>query len=114
MCSMQSCAIEDGIVVKASRRHRFADVHRDGNEDPLVELAEKLGAHVFMSGPLDFWCWARGKWFVIEIKKPEREGQKSEFTPLQKRFFTWCEQHGAQYHVWRTDSDVISMLGGRI
>lgn len=100
--------------MKAPRRHRLADVHRDGNEDPLIKLAERLGAYIFMTGPLDFWCWARGQWFVIEVKKPEREGTKQEFTPLQKRFIRFCELSGAKYHVWRTEMDVIATLGGRI
>jgi hypothetical protein len=31
-------------------RHRLADVHRDGNEDPLIALAEQLGGR-FRPGP---------------------------------------------------------------
>ena len=100
--------------MKAPRLHRLADVHRDSNEDPLIALAERLGAHIFMTGPLDFWCWIRGRWLVVEIKRPDREGEKREFTRLQTKFFKWCEQHGAQYHVWRTDVDVMKTLGAKV
>lgn len=101
--------------MKPTRRHRLADVHRDGNEDPLVALAERLGGHVMMCGPLDFWLWQpRTGWLPIEVKRPKREGTKAELTPLQKRFISWCNLHGAPHHIWRSDSDVFKTMGAKV
>jgi hypothetical protein len=100
--------------VKAPRRHRLADVHRDSNEDPLIALAERLGAKWFEFGPTDGWIVHRKTWTPVEIKRPEREGTKSEMTPLQKRFFRWCEVNQAPFHIWRTELDVMRTLGAKV
>lgn len=100
--------------MKPTRRHRLADNHRDGNEDPLVELAEQLGGKFLPGPPLDGWLWARGSWLPVEIKLPEREGTAQEYTPLQKRFMSWCALHNAAYHIWRDDKDVMRTMGARV
>jgi hypothetical protein len=100
--------------MKSPRRHRLADVHRDGNENELVKLAAQLGGHWWEGGPLDGWIFVRGVWKVVEIKLPEREGTIHEYTPLQKRFMSWCELHRAPYYVWRDADDVMRTMGATV
>jgi hypothetical protein len=101
--------------VKPTRRHRLADVHRDKNEDALVTLAERLGAHFWAGPPLDGQLFFRGCCLGnVEIKMPEREGGAREYTPQQKRYFTWASQRGIKWHVWRTNDDVLATLGAKV
>lgn len=87
--------------------------HRDANERALIELAASLGAHWVEEGPLDGWAWIprMGKWMPVEIKAPEKEGLRHEFTPLQRRFFSRCELLNAPHWTWRTSADVLRDLG---
>ena len=87
---------------------------RDANEQALLRIAERLGAAWYEAGPLDGWIVFRGAWFPVEIKLPEREGLKHEYTPVQKRFFAWCEIRRAKWFVWRDEADVVRDLGGRV
>lgn len=100
--------------MKAPRRHKLADVHRDENEAALIKLAEQLGGHWLESGPLDGWIFFRGTWLPVEIKQPSREGTVREYTPLQKRFMSWCTLHHAPWHIWRDDKDVMRTMGARV
>jgi hypothetical protein len=100
--------------MKSLRRHRLADVHRDANEAALLRIMEQLGGHWWEGGPLDGWCLQRGVWVPVEIKRPEREGTAREYTPLQKRFISWCALHNAPWHVWRDDKDVLRTMGARV
>lgn len=83
---------------------------RDANEQALLAVAEKLGGHWREDPPLDGWIFCRGRWMPVEIKLPEREGLAHEYTPAQKRFFTWCRQINASWWVWRTQEDVLRDL----
>jgi hypothetical protein len=56
--------------MRPPHRHGHADTHRDGNEDPLIALAEQLGGRFRPGPPLDGWLWARGYWLPVEIKRP--------------------------------------------
>lgn len=96
-----------------SGNKRYNRNHRDTNEGPLVGLARRLGASWIEEGPLDGWMFHRGQWMPVEIKRPEVEGYKHEYTPKQKRFLSWCQAVGATLVIWRTDEDVIRSLGGR-
>lgn len=87
--------------------------NRDANEPALVALAQRLGAQWRNGPPLDGWILWRGLWLPVEIKLPEREGLKHEYTPLQKRFFTFCRDYGGKYFTWRCEDDIIRDLGGR-
>jgi hypothetical protein len=49
----------------------------------------------------------------VEIKMPEREGLKHEYTPAQQRFLRFCEDRRAAHWIWRTEDDVIASLSGR-
>lgn len=86
---------------------------RDANEPALVKHAKQLGAHWLEAGPLDGWCFHQGRWMPVEIKLPEREGLKNEYTPAQKRFFTWAQWYNAPHWVWRGEADVEFCLNAR-
>lgn len=96
---------------KDALKPRFANP-RDANEDELLKVALKLGGQWLEQGPLDGWVFWRGIWLPVEIKRPEREGYADEYTPAQKRFFRWCQQHNARWLTWRTPADVIRDLSG--
>lgn len=87
--------------------------NRDGNELPLIEHAQRLGARWRQGPPLDGWLLFRGSWLPVEIKLPEREGTANEYTALQKRFFTFCREYGGKWLTWRTKDDVERDLGAR-
>ena len=87
---------------------------RDDNELELVTLARQLGGQWILQGPLDGWLLHRGLWVPVEIKRPERDGLKSEYTPAQRRFFTFCRDNGGRWVVWRTRADVMRTLGARV
>ena len=92
---------------------RYA-ARRDTNEQPLIRLAERLGAHWLQQGPLDGWILFRGQFRCVEIKRAEREGLAWEYTPAQKKFFAWCRVHGGSWWVWRAEADVMRDLGARV
>jgi hypothetical protein len=88
---------------------------RDQNERALIELAASLGAQWFEEGPLDGWIFIPrmgARYMPVEIKIPEREGLRHEFTPMQRRFIARCELLNAPYWVWRTSADVLRDLNG--
>jgi hypothetical protein len=87
---------------------------RDANEQALLRVAERLGGAWLECGPLDGWIVWRGAWLPVEIKIPEREGLRHEYTAAQKRFFAWCVIRNARWLVWRTDADVLRDLGGKV
>jgi hypothetical protein len=66
-----------------------------------------------MGGPLDWWLLWRGQWVPVEIKDPNVEGRKNEFTPAQRRFFAFAREHGGKWLTWRTTEDVLRDLGAR-
>lgn len=88
---------------------------RDANEKSLTGVARGLGIRLVQVGPLDFWGWfpRRDEWLPIEIKLPEREGHKNEYTEAQKEFLALCEQVGMKRLIWRTEDDVLRDCGGR-
>jgi hypothetical protein len=94
---------------------RYDRNHRDANEQALLDVAHRLGGAWHEIGPLDGWIWVNrlARWMPVEIKIPEREGLRGEYTPAQRRFFTWCRACGAPWWVWRTEADVIRDMGGR-
>lgn len=91
---------------------RTYTVHRkDGNHDELLAVAKRCGATVFKHPPLDVWVWVAKwqMWMPVEIKRPEREGRKDEYTSAQQRFMAM----GVRWWTWRTEEDVIRDLAGR-
>lgn len=83
---------------------------RDANEGPLVTAARKLGAVLYRYPPLDWWCAHRGRWVPVEIKTPEMEGLKNEYTPLQRAFIAACDREKVPVWTWRTTFDVEQCL----
>ena len=81
---------------------------RDSNEIEIVALARMLGAHMVKAGPLDYLACIRGKWSLVEIKRPERKGHKNEYTDAQLRFFSQCRMNGSPWLIWRTQDDVLA------
>lgn len=96
------------VMRPAWSRHR-----QDGNQGPLVRLAEGIGAHLERCGPLDWWCYWRGVWVPVEIKRPERRGHKDEYTKEQILFLARCKERGAPVWTWRTAADVLASLNAR-
>jgi hypothetical protein len=92
---------------------RFNRNKRDANELALITHAKALGAEWWEDGPLDGWVIFRGVWMPVEIKIPEREGLKHEYTPMQLQFFRWCSERRAKWFTWRVLSDVERDLGAR-
>lgn len=86
---------------------------KDENENELVKLARSIGALVWMDPPLEGWVFWHGKWTPFEIKIPEREGTKKEFTERQVKFRMVANERGAPHWVWRTEADVLFSLGAR-
>jgi hypothetical protein len=88
---------------------------RDANEPELVDVFRRLGGVWFEGPPLDGWAFVyrMGLWMPVEIKRPEREGQKHEFTPAQKEFFAKAAGARAQWWTWRTADDVMHCMGAK-
>lgn len=93
------------------RRHA---ARRDTNEPELVAFARSLGVLMERYPPLDWWAWWRGKWTPVEIKRPDKEGWKGEYTPAQVVFLSRCKERGATVETWRREADVLKFVGGRI
>jgi hypothetical protein len=53
------------------------------------------------------------EWTPVEIKRPDKEGHKDEFTPAQKKLLEEFSDRRIRHFIWRTPSDVIRDLGGR-
>jgi hypothetical protein len=96
-----------------TRVHRYSQTTRDANEESLLQVAQAMGGRWHEGPPLDGWILWRGLWLPVEIKMPEREGHKDEYTPAQRRFLRFCENHRGPHLIWRTVDDVIQSLNGR-
>ncbi len=87
---------------------------RDNNDSELAMLAAGLGVWLTRTDwPTDYLCFFRGLWDLIEIKRPDKEGWKSEFTPAQISFRAEAARRGARLVVWRTREDVLAFVGAR-
>lgn len=86
---------------------------RDANEKPLVKFARDLGVVWLGSGPFDGWAWFRGLWRLVEVKNPDCEGHKDEYTEGQILLMAKLRERGISWSVWRTETDVLRDIGGR-
>lgn len=93
---------------------RYA-ARRDENEPELLKTVKRCGAYWMQQGPFDGWCFnpRTQEWLLVEVKLPEREGDKNEFTDKQKVLLADFEIRRIKLHIWRTQGDVIRDLGGR-
>lgn len=89
-------------------RHR-----RDNNHHQLVELAEQMGAFHGPDGPFDGWIFWRGAWSLLEIKNPDCEGHKGEYTPDQIKLMAKLRERNIRWWTWRTERDVFESLNAR-
>ena len=83
---------------------------RDANEDALTAIARRLGVYLVQEGPLDWWAWWRGAWYVVEIKNP---GGRNRYTEIQERFIAQARERGFTVWTWRDESDVLASLDAR-
>lgn len=86
---------------------------RDSNEPALLRSVEPLGGFWLPTGPFDGWLWNRHTWNLCEVKRPDKEGWRSEFTDEQKLLIVRLNERRVPFHVLRTEADVLSLLGGR-
>jgi hypothetical protein len=87
---------------------------RDLVEPELVKLARTLGAWMIkLDEPCDWLMWFRGKWELVEMKDPSKEGWKDEFTNCQREFLAEAFKRGARIIIWRTEADVLTTLNAK-
>lgn len=88
---------------------------RDANEPELVHLARLLGAKLhLMHEPSDWLMAHRGQWHLVEIKNPDCQGDRDEYTKAQVKFRIWANYVGAPPIItWRCEADVYRTLGAR-
>ena len=99
---------------------RYA-ARRDGNEGALIRIAEEFNGLWIPAPPFDGWLWGRNAcascgasgWRLIEVKLPEREGTKKEFTRAQLETIIRLNERQARWHVIRTEDDILALLGAR-
>lgn len=91
---------------------RYA-ARRDENESRLVQVAQALGAVWIQAPPFDGWLYFRGTWYLVEIKQPQREGRKHEYTDAQKLTILRLNERQVPWYTLRTDDDVYRLLGAR-
>ena len=86
----------------------------DSNALELVDFARRMGAFVvYVKQPTDLLVYHGDRWWLVEVKNPEMEGRKKEYTKAQKKFLEDIKPFGAQLWVWRSVSDVQRDLGAR-
>jgi hypothetical protein len=94
--------------------HRRA-ARRDNNDPELRTFAERMGWRLWqLKEPCDYIGLRRGVWFAIEIKNPDCEGHKDEFTYDEKKFIAEVSAVGGRILLWRTKDDVIRDSQARI
>lgn len=87
---------------------------RDNNDSELAMLAAQLGAWLIHTDwPTDYLVWFRDRWDLVEIKRPDKEGWASEYTPKQLTFRAEAQRRGARLITWRTPDDVMRHMGAR-
>lgn len=85
---------------------RYA-ARRDDNDSTLAAGARALGWWLIKTDePGDYLGGYRGQWYVVEIKNPDKEGHKDEFTDDQRQFHAEAFRRGLPVLVWRTADDV--------
>jgi hypothetical protein len=77
---------------------RYA-LRKDLNQTDVVQALRDIGAEVrVLHKPLDLLVGYRGLNFLLEVKRPDKKGWKSERTPEQIKFMdTWRGQFAVVY-----------------
>jgi hypothetical protein len=91
---------------------------RDANEPELLKLLPSLGAYWVKRGPFDgsVYCprlWGKYACVDVEIKRPDKEGWASEYTPAQRQHLRRLGERGLSIFHWRTEADVMRDLGAK-
>lgn len=72
-----------------------------------------MGAFWLPHGPFDGWVSWRGYWTLVEIKNPDCEGHKDEYTPDQILLMARLRERYIRWWTWRTEGDVLRDLGAK-
>lgn len=91
---------------------RYA-ARRDSNESAILTSVEPLNGLWIPGGPLDGWLWNRRCWNLCEVKRPDKEGRKDEFTDVQRLLILKLNERQIPFHVLRTEDNVISLMGAK-
>jgi len=85
-----------GAVAVRQMRHAL---RKDLNQRDVVKALEDIGASVKpLHQPLDLLIGFRGHTYLFEVKRPDKKGWKSEYTPQQIKFRqTWRGQMATVY-----------------
>lgn len=101
--------------------YKFSQRHRpDNNQKALVKLFVSVGGEWVSRAnkPFDGWGWHRGfggtNYLPIEIKNPDKEGHKDEYTQPQLKQMAKMRILGMKWLVWRTEQDVLNSVNVRI
>lgn len=86
---------------------------RDANESGILSVIDPLGGYWLQHGPFDGWLWTRRSWELCEVKVPEREGHKDEFTEEQQKLIIRLNERRLPWHTLRTPDDVLKLLNAR-
>lgn len=92
--------------------NRYAK-RRDNNEATILTSVEPLNGLWLPGGPLDGWLWNRRCWNLCEVKRPDKEGWKDEFTDEQRLLIIRLNERQAPFYVLRTEDDVMGLMGAR-
>lgn len=86
---------------------RYA-ARRDQNDPELKQIAEALGWWLVKTDePGDYLGGFRGHWYVVEIKRADKQGWASEYTDAQKVFHCEAAKRDLPVLTWRRPDDVI-------
>jgi hypothetical protein len=84
-------------------------------EPGLLSLARPLGWEFWkLNEPCDWLGLFRGQWYTIEVKNPECEGHRDEFTVKQILFHKEVKQRGGRVLIWRRHEDILADSGARL
>ena len=61
---------------------RYSHDHRDNNEDPLIALAEQLGACMRKGPPLDWWAWVPRRAMWVPLPPTYTRGVLAKYAKL--------------------------------
>jgi len=86
---------------------------RDANEAAILSGVDALGGLWIPAPPFDGWLWNRSGWQLCEVKDPRKEGWRDEFTPEQVLLMAKLRERRIPFHVLRTETDVLALMGAR-
>ena len=86
--------------------NRYA-VRRDGNEAEVVSALEAGGVTVIkLDQPVDLLCGYRGRWHLLEVKRPNGKVRASQWGFVQD-----CGYRGLPVHIVRSPVEALEAVG---